>query len=63
MRFWLRLVGLGSQGKVLLVGDNPFHGISHLRARWRFRFWNILENVVMRKTKKLNYYLKFGEPY
>jgi len=54
---------LGSQGKVLLVGDNPFHGISHLRARWRFRFWNILENVVMRKTKKLNYYLKFGEPY
>jgi len=30
MRFWLRLVGLGSQGKVLLVGDNPFHGISHL---------------------------------
>jgi hypothetical protein len=30
MRFWLRLVELGSQGKVLLVGDNPFHGISHL---------------------------------
>jgi hypothetical protein len=30
MRFWLRLVELSSQGKVLLVGDNPFHGISHL---------------------------------
>jgi len=38
MRFWLRLVGLGSQAKVLLVGDNPFHGISHLsQERSRFR--------------------------
>jgi len=30
VRFWLRLVELGGQGKLLLVGDNPFHGISHL---------------------------------
>jgi hypothetical protein len=30
MRFWIGLVKLKSQDKVLLVGDNPFHGISHL---------------------------------
>jgi hypothetical protein len=30
VRFWLRLVELSSKGKLLLVGDNPFHGISHL---------------------------------
>ncbi|MEM5866766.1 MAG: hypothetical protein QXG39_02490 [Candidatus Aenigmatarchaeota archaeon] len=30
MKFWLRLVELNSKEMVLLVGDNPFHGISHL---------------------------------
>lgn len=38
MRFWLGLVELGSGDKVLLVGDNPFHGISHLsQERCRVR--------------------------
>jgi len=38
MRFWLGLVELGSGDKVLLVGDNPFHGISHLsQERSRIR--------------------------
>jgi hypothetical protein len=38
MRFWLGLVGLDSQDKVLLVGDNPFQGISHLsQERSRIR--------------------------
>jgi hypothetical protein len=49
------------------AGISPRHGGSnpatHHFGGWLFRFWNILENVVMRKTKKLNYYLKFGEPY
>jgi len=38
MRFWLGLVELKSPDKVLLVGDNPFHGISHLsQERSRIR--------------------------